>query len=572
MTLEANTISGALLREPAYTAERNAQILIALMKAHGIRKVIVSPGATNMCFAGSLQSDPYFELYSSVDERSAAYIACGLAAESGEAVALSCTGATASRNYMPGLTEAYYRKLPILAVTSSQHSGRIGQGLAQVTDRRNPPRDVQKLSVDIPVCHTSEDEWACNVHLNAALLELFRHGGGPVHINLQTDYSTDFNTRTLPETRAIRRISQDDPFPKLEAGKIGIFVGSHRPFDSELTEAVDAFCEAYDAVVFCDHCSGYSGQYRAFASLVTAQCGCDPSIRRLDTLIHIGEVAIGKMWLKPSCVWRVNPDGEVVDPFRKLSYVFEMSEVEFFQRCADAGRGNVIARAGQRQIDRWTALCTDTAGAIPELPFSNLWSAQNTAQRLPEDSVLHLGILNSARSWNFFEVSKGVDTFINTGGYGIDGCVSALLGASLASPDRLHFGIVGDLAFFYDMNALGNRHVGSNLRLMIINNGCGAEFQLYNHPYTKGGFTDLVGPYLAAAGHFGKCSRQLVRHYAEDLGFVYLSAENKKEYLVQLVRFLESGLTEKPILFEVFTDPAEESAALKTLRNLPVSW
>ena len=69
MTLEANTISGALLREPAYTAERNAQILIALMKAHGIRKVIVSPGATNMCFAGSLQSDPYFELYSSVDER-----------------------------------------------------------------------------------------------------------------------------------------------------------------------------------------------------------------------------------------------------------------------------------------------------------------------------------------------------------------------------------------------------------------------------------------------------------------------------------------------------------------------
>ena len=94
----------------------------------------------------------------------------------------------------------------------------------------------------------------------------------------------------------------------------------------------------------------------------------------------------------------------------------------------------------------------------------------------------------------------------------------------------------------------------------------------YNHPYTKGGFTDLVGPYLAAAGHFGKCSRQLVRHYAEDLGFVYLSAENKKEYLVQLVRFLESGLTERPILFEVFTDPAEESAALKTLRNLPVSW
>ena len=108
---------------------------------------------------------------------------------------------------------------------------------------------------------------------------------------------------------------------------------------------------------------------------------------------------------------------------------------------------------------------------------------------------------------------------------------NAILGASLAHPGRLHFGVVGDLAFFYDMNALGNRHVRNNLRLMVVNNGCGAEFQLYNHPYTKSGFTDLVGPYLAAAGHFGRRSRQLVRHYAEDLGFTYLSAENKEEYL-----------------------------------------
>ena len=63
-----------------------------------------------------------------VDERSAAYIACGLSEESGEAVALTCTGATASRNYLSGLTEAYYRKLPILAITSTQHVGRIVNG------------------------------------------------------------------------------------------------------------------------------------------------------------------------------------------------------------------------------------------------------------------------------------------------------------------------------------------------------------------------------------------------------------------------------------------------------------
>ena len=95
--------------EKCYTNEIHTQILIALLKAHGIRKVVASPGATNICFVASIQNDPYFEIYSSVDERSAAYIACGLSAESGEAVVLSCTGATASRNYIPALTEAFYR-------------------------------------------------------------------------------------------------------------------------------------------------------------------------------------------------------------------------------------------------------------------------------------------------------------------------------------------------------------------------------------------------------------------------------------------------------------------------------
>ena len=125
-----------------YTDERNAQILIALMKEHGIKKVIASPGGTNIGVVASLQHDPYFDIFSCVDERSAAYMACGMAAESGEPVALSCTGATASRNYVPALTEAFYRKLPILAITSSHPNCDIGHHIAQVTDRRDPMPDI----------------------------------------------------------------------------------------------------------------------------------------------------------------------------------------------------------------------------------------------------------------------------------------------------------------------------------------------------------------------------------------------------------------------------------------------
>ena len=130
-----------------YSVKKHVQILLAVLKGHNIKKVVVSPGTTNIFFVGSIQSDDWFEIYSAPDERSAAYMACGLAEESGEAVALSCTGATASRNYMPGLTEAFYRKLPVLAITSGISSVMPYNNIPQVVDRSALPNDIANESV-----------------------------------------------------------------------------------------------------------------------------------------------------------------------------------------------------------------------------------------------------------------------------------------------------------------------------------------------------------------------------------------------------------------------------------------
>ena len=146
------------MEQKYYTDERAVQILLSVLKANGIRKIIASPGTTNITFVGSVQQDLWFEVYSSVDERSAAYLACGLAEETGEAVVLTCTGATASRNYYSGLTEAYYRKLPILAVTSHQGVDRIGHLIAQNIDRRQLPNDIVNLSLEIPFVTNPRDE------------------------------------------------------------------------------------------------------------------------------------------------------------------------------------------------------------------------------------------------------------------------------------------------------------------------------------------------------------------------------------------------------------------------------
>lgn len=549
-----------------YSSERSIQLLISLLKQHNIKKIVVSPGATNLSFVASLQQDSWFEMYSSVDERSAAYIACGIAAESGEPVVLSCTGATASRNYIPGLTEAYYRKLPVLAVTSTQDISRIGHHIAQVIDRRVIQNDIALLSEHISVTDDCATGWSNTIKINRALLELRHRGGGPVHINLTTTYSCDYSVKELPKARMIHRIMPQDVFPELPKGRIAVFIGAHRKFTDAETAALDTFCATYDAVVFMDHTSGYKGKYRVPVSILSSQDKDYCSQTSMDLLIHIGDVSGGYIGMQPHAVWRVNPDGELRDTYHKLTYVFEMEEQAFFEHYADT---TFPARHGYMDAC-WEELRIIWA-KVPEsaLPFSNVWIAHETAGCIPENSVLFLGILNTLRTWNYFDIPDSVYGYANTGGFGIDGYISSFIGASLVHPDKLYFCVAGDLAFFYDMNVLGNRHVRRNVRILLVNNGKGTEFRNYKHPGAA--FGEEADKFIAAAGHYGNKSHQLVRHYAEDLGYEYLSADCKEEYLRHLDHFLSSEMTDRPMLFEVFTTNEDESEAMRMVRNLNVS-
>ena len=548
-----------------YNDAEHIQILIALMKAHKIKRIVVSPGATNICLVASLQNDPYFEMYSSVDERSAAYIACGLAAETGEPVALSCTGATASRNYIPGLTEAFYRKLPILAITATQKIEKIGHNIPQVIDRSVGQKDIFKISVQINEINNEDDRWANEIKINKAILSLFYKGGGPAHINLTMDYSASYLTKELPKARVIKRIGYNDRLPALLGNKIGIFVGAHKKWNKFLIEEVETFCQKYNAIVFCDHTSNYKGKYKASSGLILTQEGYVSPCAQVDILIHLGDISGTYLNIYPKKVWRVNPDGELCDTFRTLEYIFEMEETNFFRKY------NNIKVDGKENTFflEWNKEYKDFYLENIEVPFSNVWIAQQTILKLPKNSVLHLGILNSLRTWNYFDIDDTIMVYSNTGGFGIDGCVSSLIGASLLEINKLFFGIIGDLTFFYDMNSVGNRHVGNNLRIMIVNNGRGTEFRNYGHLGSK--FGDDADAYIAAAGHYGNKSNKLIKHYAEDLGFEYISASNKDEYLNKLDIFINPKMRGKSVIFEVFTDSNDESEAIKIMKNIKVS-
>lgn len=365
--------------------------------------------------------------------------------------------------------------------------------------------------------------------------------------------------KELPQVRVVDRIDPDDDMPLLPEGKIAVFIGSHKQFSQKETEAIDSFCANHDAVVFCDHTSGYKGKFRQLdALLVVKKADCLHDIR---LLIHLGNVSGDHFSMGPCAreVWRLSDDGLLRDRYGKLTRVFDMSDYRFFSTYAEMQK-----KPGTSFINQCKREYADVYSSIPELPFSNIWCAKQLSVRLPEHSAIHFGILTSLRSWNFFEIPFTINSACNVGGFGTDGMLSSLLGASFIHPNKLYFGVVGDLAFFYDMNALGNRHLGNNIRILLVNNGKGCEFTHYLNPGHI--FKEDVNPYIAAAGHNGNQSETLVRDYAKNLGMDYFSAHSKDDFIHHIDAFVSPKVT-KSCIFEVFTRDVDENEALKMITS-----
>ena len=262
-------------------------------------------------------------------------------------------------------------------------------------------------------------------------------------------------------------------------------------------------------------------------------------------------------------------DGEIRDTYKKLTKIFEMSEKEFFKKLASNNTevGNTYYTTWKKEYEQ---VKSKLVLSSKDLPFSSMWIALKIHSLIPRNSEMHYGILNSLRCWSCFNLDDTISGYSNVGGFGIDGGVSSLLGAALVNPNKLYFGIFGDLAFFYDMNSIGNRQTPNNIRLMVVNNGLGGEFKTPFINVQRAGLGNSANKYIAAEGHYGHKSKELLKHYAEDLGFDYISASNKNEFDLNYKRFLDEQISQS-MVFEIFVDEHHDSDALRYIQNLYVS-
>lgn len=555
-----------------YTKMINVQILISLMKKHNIKNIVLSAGTRHAPVARCVENDPFFKTYSIVDERSAGYFALGIARQTGEPVAIACTSSTATCNYLPAIAEAYHQNIPLLVLTGDRDPYLLGQLEDQMIDQPGMYEHFVKKTVDLPIVRyrSKYDFWYCERLVNEALLELTHHGKGPVHINFRVTGTVpemiDDTIDELPQTKLIERISYNTKQEKWQeciselksAKRILVICGMNNNVADIELEYMKKFFEKYNCVFSIEHMSNikFDGALLTFMAAQTLSEAGFAETLMPDIVISLGGNFISalKGQLRANQRkfkhWSITETGEIVDCFYSLNKTFECSIEYFFKYFVENVQEDI--KNNREYYTLWKEQIQKVK-YIQNLEFTNMYAIENLSKKIPDNSILHLGILNSTRIMQHYELPEHIKVYSNIGTDGIDGSMSTFLGQAF-STDEQAFLVFGDLSFFYDMNSIGIRHIKNNVRIMMVNNGGGGEFH----------FTMGKERFAKLDEHIAASHNASAKEWVESRGFKYLSAKNKEEFNKNLEKFVNED-SDKPMFFEVFTDRDKDG---KTLREL----
>ena len=546
-----------------YTDKKNILQLVALLKAHQIRRIVLCPGSRNIPIVQTLANIPEFTCYPVTDERSAGFFALGLALNGGSPAAVCCTSGTALLNLHPAVAEAFYQQVPLVVISADRPAAWIGQMDGQTIPQPGVFGGLVKKSVNLPEVQTEEDEWYCNRLINEALMELNHHGKGPVHINVPvSEPFFKLPVTELPEARTITRyqglnVYDKDYQPLIERlnryQRRMVVVGQMNLiylFDKKYTKML------YKHFAwFTENISNQTIPGQPIRNIEPLLCSMDFEAQqkmRPELLITYGGHIISKRLKKflrrhpPVEHWHVAADGQVADLFGCLTTVIEMDPFEFLEKIAPMmdSRTPEYPRA-------WEALSKQIPQAV--FPYSEMGAIGKVISHLPSPCSLHLANSSTVRYAQLFPLPQEVEVLSNRGTNGIEGSLSTAIGYATAS-DKLNFIFIGDLSFFYDMNALWNANYGSNVRILLLNNEGGEIF----HALPGLEMQENSRRFITAT------HRTSAKAWAEDRGFQYLSAHNDEELDQAVEAFTQPSITSQPMLLEVFTEKDKDIEHLKT--------
>lgn len=465
---------------------------------YGISEAILCPGSRCAPLTISFARHPGIRVRTVSDERSAAFIAAGIALQTATPVVLICTSGTAAANFYPAIAESYYQHIPLVVLTADRPPEWVDQQDGQTIRQNGLFGPHVKRSYSFPVDHKHPDSvWHGNRITCEAINTSKAFPPGPVHINipLREPFYPEKEIQLSENIRVIKDILPLSLLPAAEKvqlekdlnsfKKILLVPGQSMP-DASTVAAVNHFCSLSGAVLIADSISNYSSVNHAVVYHDTILCGGNGnSDLKPDLLITFGNSVISKglkTFLRkdpPSEHWHIQPAGEAPDTFQCLSRIIRIKTEQFFSAFTFSGSDNAFLTAWQTQNHQAKIYLNQFFTTVTN--FSEMEATYRLLDKLPEKSILHLANSMPVRYVNYCGVKPNITVYSNRGTSGIDGVISTAVGAAV-STDRLVTVLTGDMAFLYDRNAFWHNYMPSNLRIVVLNNHGGGIFRMIDGP------------------------------------------------------------------------------------------
>ncbi len=537
----------------AFSVKKNVLHTVAMIKAYGVKHIVVSPGSRNAPLMQTFSEDPYFECHVIVDERNAAFYALGIIQATKQPVVVCCTSGTALLNFAPAVAEAYYQQLPLIVVSADRSSEWIGQMDGQTLPQAGVFGSMVKKTVNLLEINTSQDEWFCNRLINEALIASLDNAPGPVQINVPiSEPLFDYSVDELPQVRKIdkaatQKIVDINPFAKSWSSlpKRMIIVGQMFK-DERMTAVLENLSMRGDCVVLAEYISNCVSPL--FISNFDAWLYAMPEDQKgdyaPDLVITLGGHIVSKRLKqflrthKPHSHWLLTQSGEVADLFQSLTDLIETDNRQFLTDLNTA-----IAEDNEKPYHSlWKNVSDKIKEPSSDIPFSDIQAVGQFLNLLPENATLHLANSSTVRNVQLYAPQKSWNVYCNRGTNGIESSLPSAIGFA-AVHEGITYLIIGDLSFFYGLNSLWNIGYIKNLRILLINNGGGGIFHLLSGLNKA----PSLKKYVAATHHTDAAK------WAEAAGLNYLSAKDKNELTEALSKFVDDTASGAALL-EVITD------------------
>jgi len=531
--------------------------------AYGVREVVISPGSRSTPLAIAFEAHPNIKTWIHPDERSAAFFALGLIKGSERPVAILCTSGTAAANYTPAIAESQISRIPLIVLTSDRPHELRSVGAPQAINQVNMFANYINFQFDMPVADGSQEMLnTINYQMQIASQYLYGPHRGPIHFNLpfREPLTPDLEmTENLKSEHKIlphyqKNIDIQDIKNVLKDKKGLIIIGDmqHQAVDQILTYAT-----IHDLPILADPLS----QLRKFnhPNVITTYDLLYRSHLNIDAdfIIRVGKPVISKklnQWLTRTNAFQILvQNNDKIDVFPTPPHIsYEISANDFFRSLVNEPTVN-----RKDWIERWQSIEAQSRKAITQhMSQATDESAfvSTLIQKLTKDDALFVSNSMPIRDVDNLLFDSEVEVYANRGANGIDGVISTALGMAVHKRVTL---LIGDLAFYHDMNGLLMAKLNDiHINIVILNNDGGGIFSyLPQKTAAEQYFERLFGTptglnfeYTAMLYDFS------FKRLNNITDFSQVSFSNMNSYIYEMITNREDNLEQHQLLYQKLSE------------------